>query len=153
MDYLLDTNIILTYARMSAMADAIEKDLKLFENDNLLAVSVVTVGELRSLAKQFQYGVDRIKRIQKMLSNLLVVDINIEEIIEQYAEIDAYSQGKLKEKPLGLSSRNMGKNDLWIAATSSTYNLTLVTTDQDFEHLESEYLTLHIVDLDSYKDI
>lgn len=44
-------------------------------------------------------------------------------------------------------------DDLWIAATSSAYNLTLVTTDQDFEYLESKYLTLHIVDLDSYKDI
>ena|GEM_PF-5103103 len=59
-----------------------------------------------------------------------------------YAEIDAYSQGKLKERPLGTTPRNMGKNDLWIAASASVLNLTLVTTDQDFDHLSPSFLEL-----------
>ena len=33
------------------------------------------------------------------------------------------NQGKLKDKPFNNSPRNMGKNDLWIAATASVFNL------------------------------
>ena len=42
------------------------------------------------------------------------------ELTEWYAQVNAYSQGKIKGRPLprGLSARNMGKNDLWIAATA-----------------------------------
>jgi tRNA(fMet)-specific endonuclease VapC len=39
----------------------------------------------------------------------------------------------------------MGKNDLWIAATASLLNLKLVTTDGDFDHLDSSFLSLHKV--------
>ena len=34
----------------------------------------------------------------------------------------------------------MGKNDLWIAATSSSLGFKLVTTDKDYDHLQHEYL-------------
>ncbi len=63
-----------------------------------------------------------------------------EMLLERYAEIDAFSQGRLEEKPLTGSSRNMGKNDLWIAATASVLNATLITTDKDFQHLHTHFL-------------
>lgn len=74
------------------------------------------------------------------------------EIISKYGEIDAYSQGKLKRKKSPFTSRNMGKNDLWIAATSSVYDLILITTDNDFDHLDKEYIKLEKVNVDHYKD-
>jgi predicted nucleic acid-binding protein len=77
----------------------------------------------------------------------VVLDINIKEVIEKYAEIDAFSQGRLKEKHSDFSARNMGKNDIWIAATASIFNLELVTTDKDFGHLDKEYLDLKLIDL------
>jgi tRNA(fMet)-specific endonuclease VapC len=36
----------------------------------------------------------------------------------------------------------MGKNDLWIAATASLLNLKLITTDADFDHLDSSFISL-----------
>ena len=45
----------------------------------------------------------------------------------------------------------MGKNDLWIAATSSIYDLILLTTDKDFNHLDSEYLNLEYIDIEALK--
>lgn len=63
------------------------------------------------------------------------------------AEIDAFSQGKLKGKPLGMSARNMTKNDLWIAATSAATEATLITTDCDFDHLEGHFIQLIRIDL------
>lgn len=41
----------------------------------------------------------------------------------------------------------MGKNDLWIAATASVLEATLITTDKDFGHLDTKYLKLVLVDL------
>ncbi len=66
------------------------------------------------------------------------------EIVEIYAQVDAYSQGKLNNKPLpqGLSARNMDKNDLWIAATSLYFDFELFTADNDFDHLVSFGLRL-----------
>ncbi len=40
----------------------------------------------------------------------------------------------------------MGKNDLWIAATASVLNAKLLTTDHDFDHLDSIFLTVVYVD-------
>jgi predicted nucleic acid-binding protein len=63
---------------------------------------------------------------------------------ESYALIDAYSQGKLKFQPLppGMSARNMGKNDLWIAATALYFDFELHTADHDFDHLRALNLKL-----------
>jgi len=41
----------------------------------------------------------------------------------------------------------MSKNDLWIAATASVLNATLITTDKDFSHLENIFLKLIYIDI------
>ena len=46
-----------------------------------------------------------------------------------------------------MSSRSMGKNDLWIAATASVLNVPLLTTDKDFLHLDGHFLDLSYVGL------
>lgn len=151
MDYLLDTNIVLIYTQASPLAKQIEQDLELLRKENRLFVSVVTVGELESLMIQRGHGEKKKQALRDMLGRLTVVDINIEELIGRYAEIDAFSQGKHPSKKLQSSARNMGKNDIWIAAASSVYDLVLITTDQDFTHLDGEYLSLKYVDLKKYK--
>ncbi len=78
-----------------------------------------------------------------LLSKLIIADINVEDIITRYAEIDAYSQGKLSGRSLNDSARNMGKNDLWIAATASVLKAILLTTDGDFNHLNNEFLIVN----------
>jgi len=61
------------------------------------------------------------------LRKFLITDINSKDIIKKYGEIDAFSQGKLPGNPLKDSSRNMGKNDLWIASTASVSNSRLIS--------------------------
>ena len=75
------------------------------------------------------------------------MDINIDDIIYHYAEIDAFSQGKHPTLLLGMSARSMGKNDLWIAATASVFSLTLITTDMDFNHLHDVFIDLQSIDI------
>jgi tRNA(fMet)-specific endonuclease VapC len=63
-------------------------------------------------------------------------------LMDAYADIDAYSQGKHRLYPLpaGFSARNMGKNDLWIAATAFLLDIKLLTTDHDFDHLHPHFM-------------
>ena len=61
---------------------------------------------------------------------------------ELYAQVDAFSQGKLTNTPLQSSARNMGKNDIWIAATALYLDMELHTTDNDFDHLPAIGLRL-----------
>ena len=43
------------------------------------------------------------------------------------------------------------KNDLWIAANAIAFDMILVTTDKDFDHLEGEYIKLKYIDIEKYK--
>lgn len=151
MNYLLDTNIILIYSRDSGLFNAIELKYKLFNNNNKLAVSVVTLGELDALIKKSGIGLRRQQKIEKMLSEAIMIDINDTSIIQCYGDIDTFSQGKLNTKKSKFSARNMGKNDIWIAATASVYDLTLVTTDKDFSHLAGEYINLEYIDIENFR--
>ena len=142
MDYLLDTNIVLNLIRESPLSKQLKTDYQLFKSPQRLFVSVVVEGELESLALQNQWGKVKLNDLTHYLDNLIIVDIHVQSIIKRYAEIDAFSQNKLSNKPLNNSARNMGKNDLWIAATASVLNIPLLTTDNDFLHLDKEFLRL-----------
>jgi tRNA(fMet)-specific endonuclease VapC len=109
-------------------------------------VSVVTLGEMWSLAYQFRWETRKQERLKSILDRFTAIPIT-DEIIYRYAQIDAYSQGKLPERalPAGMTSRNMGKNDLWIAATASITDSLLVTTDHDFDHLAGNFVRLAVI--------
>ena len=145
MDYLLDTNIILIYLRGKAERTIIEAQYDPFGVQNNPIISVVTVGEIKSIAKRNYWGTRKLDLLNNILNSLIITDINSRDVIEAYAEIDAFSQGKLKERPLNTSARNMGKNDLWIAATAHVTKATLLTMDKDFGHLKGVYLELENV--------
>ena len=152
MNYLIDTNILVIYVRDTDLTRRLEENLRLLTGRNNLVISVVSIGEIKSIAKQNRWGEKRVRRLIEILSQFLIADINVEDIIESYSEIDTYSQGKLEGKATSFTSRNMGKNDLWIAATASTLNLELITTDKDFDHLNEDYLQLKRIDLSEYSN-
>ncbi len=149
MIYLLDTNILLYYLRKHCIAEIIEQKYAPFDYPNTPVVSVVTIGEIKSIALQNRWGTERCTMLEEFLKQLLITDINSEDVIQRYAEIDAFSQGRLAEKtlPSGISSRNMGKNDLWIAATASVISAILITTDNDFSHLKPNFLSLELIQI------
>lgn len=146
--FVLDTGIILGYARGAGYAEYVEKKFELFSPPNIPVISIVSKGEIYSLAVQLNWGVSKLETLEDLLRKLPVVDINNEQVIQRYAEIDAYSLGKLRSRPLpsGQTARVMGKNDLWIAATASVLNAKLLTTDHDFDHLDGVFLKVVFVD-------
>lgn len=142
MIYLLDTNIILLNLQRKPIAFRIRDELGLNNFTNDVYISVVTIGEIQSLALQNKWGQARIELLANYLDTFITLDIHVSEVINRYAQIDAYSQNKLLDNPLNMSARNMGKNDLWIAATASVIEATLVTTDNDFNHLDGQFLSV-----------
>lgn len=146
--YLLDTGILVGYVRGAAYAEYVEESFGVTKPPNIALISVVSKGEVYSLAMQFGWDDPRKKQLEDLLNKIPFVDVSSDRIIRQYAEIDAFSQGKhpLQKLPNGLSSRNMGKNDIWIAATASVINATLLTTDHDFDHLDGIYVKVAFID-------
>ena len=142
MIYLLDTNIIVLNLQKKPLAYQIRDELGLDDAGNDTYLSVVSIGEITSLALQNKWGQARLAAIDTYLSNFVILDINVQAVLDRYAETDAFSQNRLSGGPLGTSARNMGKNDLWIAATTSVIGATLITTDRDFDHLHSHFLNL-----------
>lgn len=142
MDFLWDTNILLHQIRQSPQFEIWNQQHNFFDDSNRNFISIVTVGEIYSLALKRNWGNRKLEQLQIHLNSLHTLPIAKRSIINAYARLDAFSQGKLSDNPLpkGLTARNMGKNDLWIAATTSSINATLVTTDKDFEHFDEVFL-------------
>ncbi len=107
---------------------------------NLLYVSFASIAEIQSIAFQRGWNEIKSKRLETFLSLIRVIDIS-DILLPSYVGIDAYSQRNhpdYTDYPFN-TPRNMGKNDLWIAATASLLNLELVTTDGDFDHLHGVF--------------
>ena len=147
MDYILDTNILVHFIRNDEYIRQLENKFSLFSSGNSVFISIVSVGEIRSLAYQFNWGEAKLKRLNYFLHALHPFPIDSEEITKAYADIDAFSQGKHPRYTLEpfTSARKMGKNDLWIAATTMLFNATLLTNDDDFTHLSPQFFKVEKV--------
>jgi len=142
--YLLDTGILVHYARQSPLYQEIEAKEKLSEPDCMPIISVVVYGEIMSFGMQNNWGNQKLQSISTLLSKLIIIDINSGDLdsLKAYAEIDAFSKGKLAGNSLGTSAITMGKNDLWIAATAKVADASLITVDSDFNHLDGKFLVV-----------
>jgi tRNA(fMet)-specific endonuclease VapC len=142
MRYILDTNILLHIIRESPTFDRLIKPLDLFNGTNKVVISAVSVGELLSISQQNEWGVRKKSTIENLVNSLQIIPIQKRILLNAYADIDTFSQGRHSSKslPEGTNSaRNMGKNDLWIAATAHLLEAVLITTDNDFDHLKDIY--------------
>ncbi len=121
---LFDTSILLLYVR----------GYKPLPARGLL--SVIVAAELEVFANRSHWGTKKRYYLQAMREQFPSIEINAN-LIPAYVYLETYSQGRLAAQPLppGLSARNMGKNDLWIAATALYFDIELHTADHDFDHL------------------
>lgn len=142
---ILDTNLLVGLIRSDFFRNKFYEKYPLSENN--LIISVVSEGEVLALSIKWGWGQRKIDCFFELLLDLVVYPIKTKAIVDTYAKIDAYSQGKLPNNPLPdkMSARNMGKNDLWIAATAHVTNSTLITTDKDFNHLNKSFIDLDTV--------
>jgi tRNA(fMet)-specific endonuclease VapC len=143
MNLLLDTNILIYLAKDPSrrfLTETINPD------NQKIFLSIASIGELKSIALQNNWGGKKWQVINTILDEAIIVEIN-EVLADTYAEIDAFSQ---RRNPSYLNysfdtPRNMGKKDLWIASTSALLGLKLVTTDADFNHLHQVFMEVELV--------
>jgi len=142
MNLLFDTNVILYYLTKHSWASQLDQALKPFEKPQLAIISIVTEAEIKSLAIQRGWGDKKLNQLDEFLSLFLKVPIQSKDLIEAYSLIDSYSQHKngAHSYPKNFTSKNMGKNDIWIAATAKVTNALLITNDNDFDHLNDSFI-------------
>ena len=100
MKYVLDTNIILFFLKNTTGRKRFEATYQLEKPDTITLLSIVTLGEIKSIALRNKWGEKKKRRLQNLLNEFVVIDIRFQEIIDAYAEIDTFSQGKHHEKSL-----------------------------------------------------
>lgn len=129
--YLLDTNVVVALVRNNQLGQRIEAAYNLRENLHQAVISVVTVGEMHSLASQFGWGDGKRRELEDVLGRIVWIDISSDAVIRAYGAIDAACT---------MEGRPMEKNDVWIAATASASKMTLLTTDRDFDRAHGRFL-------------
>lgn len=135
--YLLDTAILLVCVRGGKLGKYICAQYP-FDNAGFGSlVCVVSVGEILSLSKKLKWGSERNAILRALLDTLVTVDINSNTVLEAYSELDYFSES---------IGRRMGKNDIWIAAAAKATGATLLTTDNDFDHLHPTQITRVLID-------
>ena len=121
--YLLDTNILVHLIRQDALWAKLRDRFNLLVAEPTPLISIVTAGELRSLATQNDWGPKKLDQIEFALGYFVRFPVDDERLVRAYAGIDSAMIGRGVE---------MGKNDLWIAATTLVTGAHLLTTDKDF---------------------
>ncbi len=135
--YLLDTNIVVALVRDNPLGKFIDGKYNLSGTLHRSAVSIITVGEMHSLATQFGWGNEKRDTLEEILEEIVWIDINHLDVLRAYGEIDTDCQK---------AGRSMGENDTWIAATAHVSGMTLLTTDKDFDFVHSRFITREWID-------
>jgi predicted nucleic acid-binding protein len=147
--YLLDTNVLLAYARENEVYQKIEALYGLLPLSAATGlpgtpsqaplVSVVSVAEVLGMAQFRGWGGPKTAKLATLLARFPSVPIQRSELLDRYARIYAFSRR---------SGFDMAKsqNDLWIAATASLTGAILLTTDKDFGHLDPVFLKREWID-------
>ena len=126
--FLLDTNVLVNLFRNNDLGKYLDITYGLSGASNPFLLSIVTVGELYALTMKFGWVTTKRTALDAMLRSFTWVDINDQQVLDAYGEIDAWSE---------INGKKMGKNDVWIAATARATNTTVLSSDTDFDHLHA----------------
>ncbi len=133
----LDTCVLIHFLRATQAGMHLSKIYGLYSRQPRPFISTVTIAEARAFAVYNGWGDKRLETVNAFLQTLIPVEISPHDqmLHQAYIDLDVASRG---------AGRRMGKNDLWIAATTRALGAVLVTTDADFSHLpwselQSEY--------------
>jgi len=89
------------------------------------------------LAIQNGWGKQKLDQMEFCLGYFDIAFIESDSIILGYASIDAHFQKQ---------GQALGKNDLWIAATTQALGATSLTTDRDFDRMDPLFINRDWID-------
>ena len=95
MIYVWDTNILLHVVRNDNFLENLNKKYDFFNPLNDVYVSIVSIGEIYSLALSNGWGEKKMQRLEKQIEKVVTIPINDDAlIIKLYSEIDVYSKNQ-----------------------------------------------------------
>ena len=115
--YLLDTNICIYIAKHNPLS---VRERFAQHSANELAMSVITLGELRFGAEKSQAREQAVAVINDLASLMNIAELS-DEVAEHYGEIRAALQK---------TGQIIGNNDLWLAAHARSHGWILVTNNE-----------------------
>jgi len=128
---ILDTNIVIHLIRDNEVGKRVDADFQIRHRTDRPLISVVTIGESLSLARQFHWDTPKSQALEALLREFVVVSIDSRPVLDRYGELHAWT------KSIG---KTLGHNDLWIAATAAATGAHLITTDKDFDPLHPDHI-------------
>lgn len=140
---LLDTNILIHLTRGGAAAERLESGYGLISRSLAPWISIVTVGEMLAFAERNAWGKRKVDTMRQLVSNLVIVDIRNEAVLQAYAAVDTH----MKRSGMRMNEQN----DVWIAATAAATGAVLLTTDRDFDPLHPAHLQREWIDPQSLR--
>jgi tRNA(fMet)-specific endonuclease VapC len=106
-----------------------------------VATSVIVRGELLYMAAKSEQTVANRQQVKAFLDTIDLYPINLP-ISDIYGDlkgklVNAFGpKEKAQRRKFNIQTLGFGDNDLWIAATAIHYNLTVVSTDNDFQRIQ-----------------
>jgi predicted nucleic acid-binding protein len=148
MKYVLDSNILIHYGRQSTVWRYVESNYLPKGLRRKSFISFAAEAEATSFAKANSWGSKKLSLLKSGVNQSTIIHSNIKELKGAYINIDLYSQNRHKSLrlPKKFTARNMGKNDLWIAATANVLQFPLISTDKDFQHLNGVFFDFIYID-------
>ncbi|MDB9449656.1 type II toxin-antitoxin system VapC family toxin [Dolichospermum circinale] len=138
--YLLDTNHC---SRIIFGETNLIQQLELHSEAGV-ATSVIVRGELLYMAAKSQQTAANIQQVNAFLNKIDLYPINLS-ISDIYGDLKGKlintfgPKEKAERRKFNIQTLSFGDNDLWIAATAIHYNLTIVSTDNDFRRIQPVY--------------
>jgi tRNA(fMet)-specific endonuclease VapC len=118
----LDTNVLVHWIRQNDTGVQLRDTYKLHERPDRPIYSTVVEGELRALARLWNWGPSKLDSLDEILSELVRVDAGLPDVVKVYAEIYVADH---------IGGHKTGQNDMWIAATTKAAGAVLLTCDTD----------------------
>ncbi len=143
----IDTNIAIFLIRNKKFRQYFEQKYPQSSTKFLLCFATETESKSFSFRKSWgEYKCEDLKDLFKIMEPIRYIN---DEMIQAYTEIEAYTlcQHPTRPKPDGQTAHRMGKNDLWIAATTAVYAQRLITTDKDFLQLDGVFFAVDYIDI------
>lgn len=97
---IIDTCVLIHIIRETVTGKKCIEAISNIDEDANIIISVVTKAEMESFVIQNNWGTKKIEKLQKMLDEITVIDINQSDkiLLREYAQIDSYSKRKTNDK-------------------------------------------------------
>jgi hypothetical protein len=143
-NFILDTNILIAYLKANPLFTKVSEDNNLNDEDAFIMISSISKGELLSLAMQNNWGERRVNILNKLLSEVVIIDVagNDDNLLNAYAEIDAFSLQRHPTKKLsGSANANPSQPHTLPSRTSQRYNPSLAKSVSVQPHHQNDRQT------------